>query len=319
MTQVNSTKDKVFKIVQEFLKNPPVIIWGSGATIPYGLPGMDDLKQCLKNECSNMTQDANLEKELEKITDNKVQKIKKIIRDEMLQKDGDCLKKAINDQTYFKPIEKMIKKFYDAHPHRVDIVTTNYDCVLEYALSMLQYNFTDGFAGKTLAPFKEDSFGTKKCINLIKVHGSLNWFFDDNNKSFYLSKELDLKLKPAMVLPAKNTKYREAFQDPYRSLIQQSDNVIRNAKSFFVIGFGFNDEHLTPKIENKIKEGTPIVIITKKATDSCKKKLNSVNKYCLFEQDDNGSRVEFTNGTDEETVILNKDYWELCHFMEDIL
>jgi hypothetical protein len=27
-------KSKIFKNIQEFLKNPPVIIWGSGATVP---------------------------------------------------------------------------------------------------------------------------------------------------------------------------------------------------------------------------------------------------------------------------------------------
>ena len=41
-------KDKVCKVVQKFLKDPPVIIWGSGATIPYGLPSMDDLKKSLQ-------------------------------------------------------------------------------------------------------------------------------------------------------------------------------------------------------------------------------------------------------------------------------
>ena len=40
----NSRKTEIFRLIQKFLKKPPVIIWGSGATIPYGLPSMDDLK-----------------------------------------------------------------------------------------------------------------------------------------------------------------------------------------------------------------------------------------------------------------------------------
>ena len=37
-------KDDIFAYIQNYLKEPPLIIWGSGATIGFGLPGMSDLK-----------------------------------------------------------------------------------------------------------------------------------------------------------------------------------------------------------------------------------------------------------------------------------
>ena len=39
------TKDEIYKLIQVFLNNPPVVIWGSGATIAYGLPSMDELNK----------------------------------------------------------------------------------------------------------------------------------------------------------------------------------------------------------------------------------------------------------------------------------
>ena len=36
--------DALFKHIQDYLVNPPLVIWGSGATIGFGLPSMSDLK-----------------------------------------------------------------------------------------------------------------------------------------------------------------------------------------------------------------------------------------------------------------------------------
>ena len=317
----NDQKDKVFKLVQKFLKNPPVIIWGSGATIPYGLPSMEDLKKYLKPEIEELNKDINLEVTLGKIDDkNKIDKIKTIIRDEVLKKNLECLKKSIQTQNYFEAIEKMIKKFYSPHPQNINIVTTNYDCILEYALSKAGYNFTDGFTGRLLSKFNSKVFGKKEIINLIKVHGSLNWFSDNNDNIFYLPCECKFdELKYAIVPPARERKYQEAFiKEPYRTLIGKSDSVIENANSFLVIGFGFNDEHLTPKIDNKIKIGTPIVIVTQQATNSCTNKLTNAEKYCLFEENKNGTKIAFKEKKEstKESIELRGNYWELNKFME---
>lgn len=314
-------KDEIFKLIQNFLANPPVIIWGSGATISYGLPSMNDLKQCLKPELGELKENANLEIELGTVeSQDKIDKIKEIIRSEVLKKNLECLKKSIQTQNYFEAIEKMTRKFYSAHPQKMDVVTTNYDCILEYALSKAGYNFTDGFTGRPLSKFNPKSFGKEKFINIIKVHGSLNWFSDNNDNVFYLPCEYKFdSLKYAMIPPARERKYHEAFiKEPYRTLIGKSDNIIENANSFLVIGFGFNDEHLTPKIDGKIKTGTPIVIVTKKATDSCMKKLSNTEKYCLFERSENGTKITFKKDrkSTEESIELIESYWELNKFME---
>ena len=321
MTETKNKKDRVFRLVQKFLKNPPVIIWGSGATIPYGLPGMNDLKKCLKGKL-DISKNTNLETELGKIRNIEiVEKVKQIIRDEIVKRDLICLKKSIKNQNYFNPIVNMIKKFYDAHPRKIDVITTNYDCVLEYALSKSNYSFTDGFTGKTLASFQEDNFKTKNCINLIKVHGSLNWAFDTEDNLFYLSDRSNFDLKYAMILPAKESKYYEALiKEPYRDLIGKSDSVIKQANSFFVVGFGFNDEHLTPKIDSRIKEEIPIVIITKEATDSCKKKLKNAEKYCLFQKNGQGTKVTYKDANNiKEESCFKDSYWTLNQFMKEVL
>ncbi len=315
-------QDNIFKLTQKLLKNPPLIIWGSGATIPYGLPSMDDLKKQLEPELGVLNSEHNLEEELGKIDNSeKIIKIKEVIKNIVFKKDLECLKKSVEDVNYFKAIEKMINKFYKPHPHKVDIVTTNYDCILEYALSKSGHNFTDGFTGRSLSEFGLNLFKDKEIINLIKVHGSLNWYIDENDNVFYLPFGYHFKqLKYAMVPPAQGDKYIEAFKEPYRSLISKADQLIQNANSFLVIGFGFNDEHLTPKIEHKIKKGTPIVVVTRKITISCTQKLQSAIKYCIFEEcNDQSNQTKVTYKNTEETInnaYLENKYWQLDKFME---
>lgn len=202
MSTTNKTKDEVFSLAQKFLSDPPVIIWGSGATIPYGLPSMNDLKKALKPHIGELDGDANLEVALGNIDDEKkINEIREVIRNEVLKKDIACLKSSIQNPHHLKPTIRMISKFYNAHPQKIDIVTSNYDRVLEYALSQGGYNYTDGFTGKPLSKFEKSSFGSSKIINLIKVHGSLNWV-SYNNEPFFVPCEYQIdELKYVMILP----------------------------------------------------------------------------------------------------------------------
>lgn len=58
-------KDEIFKVVQTYLDKPPLVIWGSGATIDFGLPSMSQLKDEIdrsvpifdKNRCKRMSKE----------------------------------------------------------------------------------------------------------------------------------------------------------------------------------------------------------------------------------------------------------------------
>ncbi len=212
----------------------------------------------------------------------------------------------------------MIEKFIEAHPKVVNVVTTNYDRVLEHIISYHNFPYTDGFNGKVLSIFDETEFKDKEIINLIKVHGSLNWFDVDGEIRFLSSISKDEA--PKIIAPGKN-KYQEAYSSPYRELIQKADDLIKIASSFLVVGFGFNDEHLTPKIKAKVKKGTPIVLITKKVSDSSYKELKNAEKYIFLEESENGkTKVTYKENstTDKIEIELEGDLWQLNNFMEII-
>ena len=312
-------KENIFQIVQSFLKNPPLIVWGSGATISFGIPSMWDLNDALKGEIDGFdTSNTNLEIELGKEKyQKKMPQIKKVIWDKVNDADVSVLKNIIkNDNNDFKSIRLLIEKFIETHPRVVNIVTTNYDRVLEHIMSFQDIVFTDGFEGKTLSVFNESQFKEKDLVNLIKVHGSLNWFNIDGEIRYLscLSKDK----VPQIIAPGKN-KYQEAYSSPYRELIQKSDYLIKNASSILVVGFGFNDAHLTPRIKAKVKKGTPIVLITKKISGSCFEELKNAEKYLLLEESNSGKTkvIYKENSTENKKEIeLEGNFWQLNKFME---
>ena len=312
--------EKIFTLVQTFLKNPPIIIWGSGGTIPFGLPSMWSLNEVLKGKIDGFdSENDNLENELSKEQyAEHLPEIKQIIWEVVNNADIEALKLIIeNDNNQFDGIRKLRDKFLQAHPKVLNIITTNYDRVLEHLLAHDNVTFSDGFNGRLLSIFDEKCFIEKEHVNIIKVHGSLNWF-EVAGEIRYMPICLDAKATPLIILPSKN-KYQEAYERPYRELIQKSDNLITNADAFLVVGFGFNDIHLTPKIRQKVNSGTPLVLITKEITKNTFEELRQAKKYILFEEaDNNKSRIHYKSNDSEEVAIIeiDRNYWQLNEFME---
>lgn len=309
-------KDQVFKMIQNFLKKPPLIVWGSGGTVSFGLPSMWALNESLKKEIEDFdTANDNLEEELgnDKYK-NQMSEIRSVIWNDVNAADTAVLNQIISNNTAeYDGIRALVDKFIGAHPHCVDIVTTNYDRVIEHLLSFYGIAYTDGFNGKTLSRFDEKLFRDKDIVNLVKVHGSLNWF-DIDGEIRYLSSPANGE-NPQFIVPGKN-KYQEAYNSPYRELIQKSDNLIKKAPSFLAVGFGFNDMHLTPKIKSKVKEGTPIVLITKKISDSSYSELKSAEKCLMLEEAGDDTKAIYKDGSSEGELILQGNYWQLQKFME---
>ena len=313
--------DHIFSTIQKFLNNPPVIIWGSGATIPFNLPSMAQLNDALKEKIEdfNATND-NLENELSKPEyEERMPEIRKAVWDTVNQADRQVYEKlTTGNSDDIEPIKNMIEKFRDCHPKVVNIITTNYDRILEYTMAYHTIPFTDGFSGRDFSIFSDTSFQERNLVNLIKVHGSLNWFKIQGSIRF-LSSHSEC-CERIIICPGRN-KYQEAYQSPYRDLIQKSDNLIQKANSFLVIGFGFNDEHLTPKIKEKVDAGTPLILATREVTESCKREMAQAQKYVFLQnckESENKTLVTIKKGKEMEIdeQVIDGNYWQLNQFME---
>lgn len=309
--------DEIYQTIQEYLKEPPLVIWGSGATIGFGLPSMGVLKTEIGKALPSFDKTCtDLEAELGKDKyEADLPQIRKIIRNVVCCADIKAKEQLLKKSDDFEGIRRLTKFCHDPHPKVMNVVSTNYDRILEYVWGYNGLHYTDGFEQHELAEFDENKFQDKDIINLMKVHGSLDWFEIDHDVR---KLNTDFGYDPVMIPPGKN-KYRTTHNSPYRELMQKSDDAIKRASSFLVVGFGFNDEHITPLVGKKTRNGTPIVVVTKEVTSTTEKELEKAKKVIYVEaaSDITKSHIRiFENGTLKSDTVEDKDYWKLNSFMD---
>lgn len=309
--------DEIYNTIQAYLKEPPLVIWGSGATIGFGLPSMSQLKDKIGSAIPTFDKSCtDLEVELGKDKyEADLPSIRKVIRDVVNAADIKAKEHLLKNEDDFEGIKRLTSFCHDPHPKVMNVVSTNYDRVLEYVWGYYGLRYTDGFEQQELSVFDETKFLDKGIINLMKVHGSLDWFDVDHEVRKLSS---DFGFDPVMIPPGKN-KYRTTHNSPYRELMHKSDDAIKKAPSFLVVGFGFNDEHITPLVSKKTNAGTPIVVVTMKVTPTTEKQLEKAKKVIYVEADIDikKSRIRIIeNGNTLSDTIEDGQFWTLNNFMD---
>lgn len=335
------TDDKLDKLTKEIQKNldgKPAILIGSGGSVPYGLPSMNDLATEIisklgitysSNEnwkvfVSELEKSDNLELSLDKLNlynDDCIDILHSIILTVWSFVDKKD-KEAINNfltNSITPALTSIINKFV-LTTGATNIITTNYDRIIEYAIDCSGAVTETGFRGYCMKSFNYQSFTTnKRTVNLYKVHGSVDWFRHNENRkvistNIYTSDSLLNNYSPVIVTPG-IMKYRETHNEPFREVISAADKALRDSCSYLCIGYGFNDEHIQPIIidENRNKN-KPIVIITKEVTEKIKDLfLEHDSHKCLIISGNGtgGSQIYYSN---TETEIFPENLWSIENF-----
>lgn len=176
------------------------------------------------------------------------------------------------------------------------VVTTNYDLAIEKMLKKNGFTIFDGFTYSDNI-FNDDEFdwvlskeveslNTKELIyksnmiDLLKIHGSINWKRDiegtkkvdiseinqilsdkgnnedksENQESLNNVFEENEKLnKIGMIFPSSN-KYMQSYEEPYFDLITRFQEKLHKSNTLLVTsGFSFGDNHISRMILNAIK------------------------------------------------------------------
>lgn len=327
-------KKEIYTTIQEYVRDVPMLLFGTGATIPYGIPGMGALTHCLVENLqikyrgnsewekfqSNILSGLDLESALANIS------MPHDVLDDIIVQTWNLVNTAdlsllydlIKNNTIL-PIGRLIKRFFDPNPQCVNIVTTNYDRVIEYACDQIHVSVDKRFKGYYIKIFSNSHLSKNKIVNLIKVHGSLDLF--RNRKGYVtsipLQKSIPDGLVPEIVTPGEN-KYRSILTGECRDLVHISDELINNANSYLCIGYGFNDEQIQRNIITGIRDSKPIVIATKKISKSAASLISSNScKYVIIQESNTDPNcTDFVvNGVSEQ---LLGTYWSINGFLNII-
>ena len=333
--QVDEDVELLALTTQKFLSGNPSILVGSGCSVPYGLPTMGKLaeeivsvlNQKFETEpswiefVSQLKATQNLESALEAVA------MKDSIHDEIIRVVWECITRCDNSaflsflqNGQFPDISKIIAKCVQTAA-KTNIITTNYDRLIEYSIDEAVGKCNSGFSGNYIKKFIGfDASPSKRAVNLFKVHGSINWFKNNEYGSTFSMdlKESSLigqKFSPMIVTPG-NRKYKETHNDPFRTVIAEADKAMRESSSYLCIGYGFNDEHIQPIIidENRSKK-KPVVIVTKGITQKMIDLFHANIDYpCLIitENEQNGGATVYFNKDD--CKIYEQPFWKVNEF-----
>ncbi|MBU7544760.1 SIR2 family protein [Weissella cibaria] len=151
---------------------------------------------------------------------------------------------------------------------KLNVVTTNYDTVIEEAADSISMTVFDGFSFTQKPKFDGAMFdwnlvkdvpnvSTRELIykpsvmNLLKIHGSLTWEYDYQNNVVRQSK--DFVKKPIMVFPSSD-KYSQSYQQPYFDLFVKFQELLKQPNTLLITtGFSFADNHISQMIISSIK------------------------------------------------------------------
>ncbi|GLQ25456.1 SIR2 family protein [Sulfitobacter pacificus] len=179
-----------------------------------------------------------------------------VIREEII---GDVANPKVTIDAHLKFTDAVFSRSQagmDALRGPVEFFTTNYDTLIEDALSLRGISVNDGFTGGGVAywdGYNHPSGEGAKAI-IIKLHGSIDWISPKEDASKLLRvRHSDLYPTPQnqVVIYPQSTKYVNTQLDPFAQLFSRFRSVLSDSSErvLLVCGYSFGDEHINQDIE----------------------------------------------------------------------
>lgn len=337
--------EDIGKLAQSCVQHNPVIVLGSGASVPHGIRGMTPLADALiknvkpagvnEEKAWALIQDdlgngVGLEDALQKTASppSLVEKIVRCTWSTIASDDLALLQRAATGAEAL-PLTSLLHALFKSTNNTIHIVTPNYDRIAEYAADLAGAFHATGFVpgfirrreGADVVSLRRGNYAARTA-RIWKVHGSLDWFEDSQGQvvSLPLSDKLPAGLSPMIVTPGVS-KYERTYDEPFRSAIQGADSALGSANAVLCVGFGFRDRHIEPRLVERCRQkNVPIVVLARTLTDEAKNFLNANagKSYLAMEQFEDGTRV-FTSEFPEGITIAGQDLWSFPGFNNLVL
>lgn len=213
-----------------------------------------------------------------------------------------------------------------------NVITTNYDRLIEVACALADISVDTGFSGNTLGyydeaasreqlamvrhPGRRQATITKKThVRISKPHGSLDWY---DYMGHPVRSEMDMNCRRLMITPGLS-KYKAGYQRPFDAQKNRATRAIDSASSLLFLGYGFNDDHLQTHLSPQLGKGARVTIITQELTDSALKYTDEFPEILALDAwpDDHLSTRVRMNG--ETTKVGGLALWNLDVLIPEVI
>lgn len=213
------------------------------------------------------------------------------------------------------------------------IITPNYDRLIEVAAEEADLGvdtmFLGRFAGRLNA--RESQLGFCKGltlrnkrpaleyrsrVNLLKPHGSLDWYLRAGKPVSYGGELLGaIRL---IITPGQN-KFRNGYESPFDIHRERANAAIDQATRFLILGYGFADGHLETHLLPAIRAGRPTLMLTHGLSDTAldvARQCKNVIALDCPRMPVTGSRL-IRDGA--ETILPVENLWDVNTFIDEVL
>jgi hypothetical protein len=215
----------------------------------------------------------------------------------------------------------------------IQVVTTNYDRLLEVASKEaglgVDVMFSGVFAGRLDEREARLSFcrdvklhkGSSRFIYaervvISKPHGSLDWYERNGEPVRHCGQ---LHNVSRLIIPPGQNKYRNGYSSPFDVHRERGNKEIDRASRFLIIGYGFNDVHLETHLTERIRKGTPTLILARTLSDNAKKVVSANPSVIALESSvvsgTLGTRVYSQGSTD---IFPGLSLWDLEQLVTEV-
>lgn len=205
--------------------------------------------------------------------DENVQKIRQFIADaeKIIREKVDFLEPSDELPVHESFLRRLARR--SVRRERLKLFTTNYDRCFEHAAQRAGFVVIDGFTLTQPSFFDPMHFSydivrrgsqpeapdyIENLFHLYKIHGSIDWEFEEGSKRINKAPKTD---HPLLIYP-RSTKYELAFAQPYLEMISSFQSSIRQADTgLLIVGFGFNDNHIAEPILAAIETNLAVKVV----------------------------------------------------------
>jgi len=342
--------------IQEFMRKKPIIIVGTGLSLSMGLPGMwqllEHLKVSIPRLCTTSTISTEWERCIELIDKHGFEDglNKLTICEELLdhiinetanlvhEKDIEAFYKIPQMQLSDYPFAKILKHLIHSLPpdnQTLNVITPNYDHLVEYACDLIGVESCSGFKGTHLLKFdythlKNETYRIHPFVDhtgkprfqkiprvrVLKPHGSLNWQKVEGNTYESFQK---IKGSKRVIITPGSTKFKSSLTDSIMNSHRElANDVIQRANSILIIGYGFNDVHLQTVLQDRLRSGVDCLFMTKGLSATAKELITS-HKQILAIEEDPTSHQRTKWYFNQQEGIWDDPIWDLRQFVKRIL
>jgi hypothetical protein len=210
------------------------------------------------------------------------------------------------------------------------IITTNYDRIVELAVELAGYSLDCSFLGAHACSFDPDASresmrseivkrGSKawlryrRHVRLWKPHGSLDWYLRDGEP---FRTPYPVGLSPLMITPGAS-KYLRGYDRPFDRHREEANHAIDAAARFLTIGYGFNDPHLQTHVALRIRSGAPTLMLMRTLTDAARELVANGSGVIALERRAGGGTLIHMHG--DELEVPDANLWSLDGFIDEVL